>query len=115
MSVSHDAMVVQTLNMLFNKAEIYCVIEEITGCPKIGRFIGRIYMMCPDSEDYDSWHNDFVGNRLIGLSLNLTVAPNSGGHFLKREKTTEHVINEIANNISGTHIFFKYSMSYNTA
>ena len=104
--VERDAMVLQALTLLFNKPEIFRVVEQITGCPKISSFLGRIYMMRPDSGHYDTWHSDVDGNRLIGLSLNLSGEQYSGGSFQIRERKTERILNRIANTITGdAHIF----------
>jgi hypothetical protein len=104
--VERDAVVLQALTMLFNRPEIFRLIEQVTGCPAIGSFLGRIYMMQPNSGHYDTWHSDYDGNRLIGLSLNLSNAPYSGGVFQIRQRQPEQLISEIANIVPGdAHIF----------
>lgn len=104
--VERAAPVLQALTFLLNKPEIFRVVEQITDCPEIGRFLGRIYMMRPDSDHYDTWHSDFDGNRLIGLSLNLSGEYYSGGAFQIKVRKTERILNEIANTITGdAHIF----------
>ena len=104
--VESDPMILRALVFLFNRPELFRIIEQITNCPKIGKFDGRIYMMRPDSKHYQSWHDDLDGNNLIGLSLNLSGEHYSGGSFQIREQKTERILNEIFNTIAGdAHIF----------
>jgi hypothetical protein len=104
--VERNAVVLQAFTMLLNKPEIFRLIEDFTDSPPINSFLGRIYMMRPDSEHYDTWHSDYDGNRLIGLSMNLSSEPYSGGLFQIRERETELITGEIANIIPGDmHIF----------
>jgi len=104
--VESDPMVLRALVFLFNRPELFRIVEQITNCQKIGKFDGRIYMMRPDSEHYHSWHDDLDGNHLIGLSLNLSGERYSGGSFQIREQKTERILNEIFNTIAGdAHIF----------
>lgn len=107
--VERDAVVLQALALLFNKPEIFRVIEQITNCSAIGSFLGRIYMMRPDSEHYDTWHSDYDGKRLIGLSLNLSGEPYRGGLFQIRERQTEKSLGEIANLVLGDAHLFRIS------
>ena len=60
--VESDPMILRALVFLFNRPELFRIIEQITNCPKIGKFDGRIYMMRPDSKHYQSWHDDLDGN-----------------------------------------------------
>jgi hypothetical protein len=98
-------MVAQAFTLLFNSTALFRLIEELTGCPAIGNFQGRIYMMRPDAGHYDTWHTDNDGNRLVGLSCNLS-AGYSGGVFQIRERQTERIVGEVTNTVRGdTHIF----------
>lgn len=104
--VERDAIVTRALTLLLNKPELLRLIEQVTECRSISRFLGRIYMMRPNSADYDSWHSDNDGNRMIGISLNLSGGFYSGGDFQIRERQSEKMLGEIANKIPGdAHIF----------
>ena len=103
--IDRNSVVARAFTLLFNKTDLFRLVENLTGCPRIGNFLGRVYMMEPDSEHYDTWHSDNDGNRLIGLSLNLREAY-SGGAFRIRERQTERIVAEIANTRLGdAHIF----------
>src|SRR5262245_23797740 len=79
------SLVAQAFTLLFNNSSLFRSIEELTGCPPIGNFQGRIYMMRPGAGHYDTWHTDNDGNRLIGLSCNLS-ADYAGGVFQIRDR-----------------------------
>jgi hypothetical protein len=103
--VDPRSIVAQAFTLLFNSATLFRSIEALTGCPPIGNFQGRIYMMRSGAGHYDTWHTDNDGNRLIGLSCNLS-ADYVGGVFQIRERQTERIVGEIANTVRGdTHIF----------
>ena len=105
LSVERSSLVARAFALLFNNSTLFRSIEALTGCPSIGNFQGRIYMMRPDAGHYDTWHTDNDGNRLIGLSCNLS-AEYVGGVFQIRERQTERIVGEIANTVRGdTHIF----------
>jgi hypothetical protein len=104
--VERDAIAARAFSLLFNNPAIFRLVEQITGCSRIGNFLGRMYMMRPNSEHYDTWHSDNDGNRLIGLSCNLSGDVYSGGVFQIRERQTERVLGEVGNTRPGdAHIF----------
>lgn len=65
-------IITQAFKMLFNRPEMFRLIEQITDCPLIEYFYGRIYMMDPTAGHFDTWHNDCDGKRHVGLNLILT-------------------------------------------
>ena len=106
LNVQRDMVITQAFKMLFNKPELFRIIEQITDCPPIEYFHGRIYMMNPAAGHFDTWHNDCDGKRHIGISLNLTGQIYSGGVFQIKKRRTEPLLNEIANTgLGDAHIF----------
>ena len=104
--VERGALVVQAFVLLLNNPQLFRLIERLTGCARIGSFRGRVYLMQPSAGHYDSWHSDVDGNRLIGLSLNLSQAIYSGGLFQLRERDSMRLVAEIANHTLGdAHLF----------
>jgi 2OG-Fe(II) oxygenase superfamily len=104
--VEPGSLVAQAFTLLFNNSILFRLVETLTGCPAIGNFQGRIYMMRPEAGHYDTWHSDNDGNRLIGLSCNLSMDIYSGGTFQIRERQSERLVGEISNIVCGdTHIF----------
>ena len=69
--------------------------------------MGRVYRMIPGSGHYDSWHSDMIGHRMIGMSINLSPEPYSGGVFQLRERDSEQILYEVANTGLGDAILFR--------
>lgn len=106
LSVEGDALIVRAFKMLFNSPSVFKFMEELTDCATIGSLLGRIYIMRPDPEHHSLWHGDDDGNRMLGMSLNLSGKIYSGGVFQIRERGTENLSGEIANNgLGDLHIF----------
>ena len=98
------------LGMLFlimNDVRLFDVIRRITGCPPIGSFAGRIYLMRSNAGHYDRWHSDVDGKRLIGISVNLTEASFSGGRFELRPSDAVEPTWSFANVGAGDAVLFR--------
>ena len=80
------------LHFLVSGDELFQVIEQITGCGRIGEFDGRVYRMLPASDHYDQWHTDAVRNRMIAMSLNLSRQPYLGGTLQIRERSSRETV-----------------------
>ncbi len=106
LNVTRDMPITQAFKMMFNRPDIFRLFEQITDCPPIEYFHGRIYMMNPAAGHFDTWHNDCDGKRHIGMSLNLTEQLYSGGVFQIKKRRTEPLLNEIANTgLGDLHLF----------
>lgn len=97
------------LHFLTHDPRLFEVIQQITGCGRIGCFDGRVYRMVPGSQHYDSWHSDMVEHRMIGMSINLSPAVYSGGVFQIRDVDTRQIIHEVANTGLADGILFRLS------
>jgi hypothetical protein len=92
--------------LLLNRPQLFQVMQQITGCPTIGSFGGRLYRREPDANHYDSWHNDLSDHRLVGMSINLTSTAYTGGTFQLRHRQTQRMLCEVAPTSWGdAHIF----------
>src|SRR6185503_10235696 len=63
-----------TLSLLFfltNDPRLFEFVRQLSGCERIGCFLGRVYRMVPGGGHYDSWHSDMVAHRMIAMSVNL--------------------------------------------
>jgi hypothetical protein len=107
--VLNDTVSIHALHFLFNISEFRSFVEEITECRPLRRFSGRIYKMNPGGEHYDHWHNDVVGNRLVGMSVNLGDGGFGGGEFLLREHASKRLLENVANTGLGDAIVFRIS------
>jgi len=95
------------LHFALNDTRLYRTVERVTGCDAIGCFTGRVFRLTPDTDDYDSWHNDVVGHRLIGLTVNLTNRPYQGGILQMREDRSGRICAEVANVVPGDAVLFR--------
>jgi hypothetical protein len=91
-----NSLAMHLLRFLVNTPRLFEIVRLITSCGRIGCFDGRIYRMLPGSDHYDSWHDDMADERMIGMSINLSVAVYQGGVFQLRnlkQNTERHVPN----------------------
>jgi len=98
------------LVLLLNNAQLFKIIEQITGCGHIGCLRGRIYRIVPGADHHaeddhyqtpyeilTGWHTDLNGTRLLALSINLNTEPYQGGGLSIREAKTRRVLSEVTN------------------
>jgi len=96
------------LSFYLNKPEVLETVKKITQCENITSFIGRIYKFEEDENSFDSWHNDInkKKDRLVGISLNLSNSPYTGGEFIIRNKDTHKIFRKVKHdNWGGVHFF----------
>lgn len=96
-----------TLRFLANDPQLFEIIQQIAGCGRIGCFDGRVYRMVPGSQHYDSWHDDMIEHRMIGMSINLSPEVYSGGIFQIHNRNSLQIIHETANTGFGDGIIFR--------
>jgi 2-oxoglutarate-Fe(II)-dependent oxygenase superfamily protein len=95
------------LYFLSNDPRFFEFVRQVTGCGLIGSFIGRIYRMVPGAGHYDSWHTDTIGDRMVGMSLNLSPEVYAGGLFQLRERASKAIVTEAPNTGEGDAIIFR--------
>jgi len=99
------------LHFAVNDDRMFRLIEDVSGCRPIRRFSGRVYRRHAGGGHYDSWHNDVLDQRQIGMSVNLSTEVYEGGVFEIRDKSTLTVLGAIANVGFGDAILFRISPS----
>ena len=92
-----DNLTFHALHFLTNTPRFFQLIQELTNCPPIGCFQGRVYRLMPDAGHSDSWHDDMVEGRMIGMSINLSTRVFLGGVFQLRDRNSKGVLYEVAN------------------
>ena len=107
LAVHGAAPVVHLFHLLLNRSELFRVVQQITGCSPIGNFVGRIYRRLPDSDHYDSWHDDIKDHRMIGMSINFSSEVFSGGVFQLRDRQSLQILHQIANTGFGDACMFR--------
>lgn len=102
----------QVLFLLLNNSRLLKGIAEFTGSEKTVRhFAGRGHKKCPGGEHYASWHNDAVGYRLYGLTLNLSPRPFRGGEFEIRDGANGKISRRVAESRFGDAFLFRIQHS----
>jgi hypothetical protein len=95
------------LEFLTNDAALFAIIQELTGCPAIGCFRGRVYRMLPGAGHASDWHSDVSGGRMITMSVNLSTAPFEGGELQIREVGMEGMLRTLRNTGAGDAVIFR--------
>lgn len=105
--VAADPHATSLLHFAINAPAAIHAFRAITGCDDFNWFDGRIFRMDPAAGHYDSWHDDFVHERLVGMSINLSAEPYEGGEFEIRRKRTDAILGRIANRVPGNASLFR--------
>jgi hypothetical protein len=95
------------LELLTNDRRLVESIRRITGCGPIGCFSGRVYRIPPEPGYGSGWHSDMAFDRMIALSVNLSLRPYTGGLLQIRRRDSPEVTREIANNGPGDAILMR--------
>lgn len=102
-----DSALPFALLLLLNNAQLFKIIDQITGCGHIGCFRGRIYRNVPGANHHVEWHTDLKGTRLVALTVNLNTEPYQGGVLSIREAKTGRILCELTNSGFGDAILFR--------
>lgn len=83
--------------------------KELTGCPDLIGFDGRIYRFLPQTAHYDSWHDDMKKGhiRRYGLSVNLSERVYRGGALQLRDKRSKKIHANVRNTGFGDAMIFR--------
>ena len=94
-----------------NEPRAFTWARAVTGCGPVECFYGRIFFRqrVDGPGHHFPWHDDAVDGRLIGLSMNLSRVPFTGGVFQLREKATHRTLLEHANTGYGDAMLFRVS------
>jgi hypothetical protein len=104
---SRSDRAIALLELLTNDPEFFEAVREITGCDRIGTFLGRVYRMLPGPEHEDAWHGDLIKGRMVAMSVNLSEAPYSGGVLEIRDEQSKRVLHGIPNTGAGDAVIFR--------
>jgi hypothetical protein len=105
-----DAQAANLLNFVASSPAFFSAIQKITSCTNATNFMGRIYRMLP-GDHHMSWHTDISDGegRLVGLSVNLSPRPYSGGVFQLRPRCSTELLCELPNTGSADAFLFRIS------
>lgn len=95
------------LELVFNDASIFALVERITGCGAIARFGGFVYRLTPAHGHQHEWHNDLVESRLVAMSVNLGPGTYEGGVLELRDRASRRVLERVPNTGAGDALLFR--------
>jgi hypothetical protein len=105
-----DDRVTETMMSFFpNNPTFLRLLERITGEPRLGEFVGRVYRMTSSDEYYDGWHDDCCNQRVVTMSVNLSRQVYGGGALLMKRRNSDEIIQEIHNTGFGDALLFRIS------
>jgi hypothetical protein len=96
-------------HLLMNNRKLFQAIEEITQCPPIGNFFGRLHSSVPGGNHHIAWHGDNADHRLLGLTIDLSDADYDGGVFQLRQKDSAEIICEVPRQQTSDAFVFRIS------
>jgi len=73
------------LQFILNRPALFRVVEQIAGVPKLANFVGRLHRTIAGADQHIEWHHDAVEMRTLGICINLSSGPWSGGVFQVRD------------------------------
>ena len=94
------------LQFILNRPELYRISEEVSGCPRIGNFIGRLHRTTAAANQYIDWHQDVADGRTLGLCINLSDQDYTGG-VLQLRDPDQRVKASIGQSDPGDACFFR--------
>ena len=83
--VPRSEPVMEALHFILDRDDLFQAVAEVTGCPRIGNFTGRLHRTAAGTEQGIDWHNDADYHRAVGLNINLGAGTFSGGLFQLRD------------------------------
>jgi hypothetical protein len=106
-TIVNNSIALHQIHFLMNNPSLFSAIRYISNCGEIKGFSGRIYRNSPNSFHHLDWHDDMqIANRLLGVSVNLSMDRYEGGYFQIRKKNTSFLLKEVGcGNLGDTHIF----------
>ena len=95
------------LELVFNDAAVFNLVERVTGCGAIARFGGFVYRLTPTHGLEHHWHNDLIESRLVAMSVNLGPGMYEGGLLELRERASTRVLERVSNTGEGDALLFR--------
>lgn len=104
-----DSVTESMLGFFPNNPAFLRLVEQITGQPRLGEFTGRVYRMTSSDGHYDGWHDDCCDQRVVTMSLNLSLKAYAGGALQMKLRDSDEIIQEIHNVGFGDALLFRIS------
>lgn len=94
---------------LMNDPRFISFVRKFSGIRRLRAFRGRIYKLEPRFRDYMNWHDDYVDGRRVGITINLSTRPYTGGLLRVRQKGSKKGPTRLPNKSFGNAILFLLS------
>ena len=94
------------LHFVLNDRAVLDFVREIADVPEATGYVGAVYRLEPGMGHSDSWHSDLDGNRLVGLTVNLSDGLFEGGELEMRDRESERRLWRVANTGPGDGLLF---------
>ena len=91
-----DPDLVGLLHFVLNDPAVIQFVADVSAAQPFG-FVGSVYRILPGMGHRDSWHSDVDGNRLVGLTLNLSEEIFEGGELELRARDRRQPLWRLAN------------------
>jgi Coenzyme PQQ synthesis protein D (PqqD)/2OG-Fe(II) oxygenase superfamily len=98
-----------SLNFLLNDRRLFRFVERVTGCSRIGSFVGAVRRAVPRPRSALGWHNDNVDDRMVSITINLGSLPYEGGVLQIRRSRSKKIVAEVSNTGPGSAVIFPVS------
>ncbi len=91
LTLKQHCPLVKMFHLLLNRGRILTAMETFADGRRIRSFLGRGFKMLASSGHFDSWHSDTKRGRLLGLSINLSETPFTGGELQVRHRKSREL------------------------
>jgi hypothetical protein len=99
------------LHFILNRPALFRIVEQIAGVPTLANFLGRLHRTTAGADQHIEWHHDAVETRTLGICINLSNAPYSGGVFQVRDPNLK-LSAEVGRIAPGDGFLFRVSPSW---
>ena len=93
-------------------AEVFQLVEAVTGRGPIGDFRGRTYRMVPGAGHVSPWHDDAVQGRLAAFTINLSPEPYEGARLQVKAASEDEPLAELGELEFGDAVLIQISKAY---
>ncbi|MGE0443795.1 MAG: 2OG-Fe(II) oxygenase [Vicinamibacterales bacterium] len=101
-----DNAAVWLLDFLMNSPVLLEKVSALTG-RTVSWFHGRVYRLTPGTDEGHAWHKDYELGRQLGVSINLTPEPFSGGTLELRDTASRAALAAVTNTGRGDCVIFR--------
>lgn len=95
-----------SLHFMLNRPALFDAVSKIADIPRPGNFLSRLHKTTSSPGEELDWHDDGTDGRLLGLNVNLSTEPYSGG-VLQMRNPEKNITGEIGQLPPGDAFLFR--------